>query len=145
MNVSRGYKFIVEIDGIDQLLVQEVTLPEDSVEVVELGAGVNDYAVKLPSRPKIGNITLKKVLSTSKPETWAYDWLEKTKTGKREDYAKFAFIKQLAEDGTTVIRTHDLGEIFPVKIAPEGLKRLGTELFMESVEFAISKYKVTTS
>jgi hypothetical protein len=144
-NVTLTYRWSLEIEGLEQFLVQEAQLPEDGVETFKVNAGVNDYDKTLPSKATLGTLTLKKLIATDNTEVWAYEWLQKVKTKKFEEYAKFAFLKLLAEDGITVVRKYDLGEIFPIKVSPENANRLGTEAFMESVEFAISRFTVTTS
>ena len=144
-NFSLGFRWAIEIDGLDQFLAQTVQLPDDEVETFEVGAGVNDYNKTLPSKRKIGTMTIEKLIATDTTEVWAYDWLEKVATKKFSEYAKFAFVKQLAEDGQTVIRKYDVGEIFPKKVSGLKLDRKGNEVLMESVEFAVSRFKVSTS
>jgi len=144
-NLALTYRWSLEIEGLDQFLIQEAQLPEDGVETFKVNAGVNDYDKTLPSKATLGTLTLKKLIATDNTEVWAYEWLQKVKTKKFEEYAKFAFLKLLAQDGTTVVRKYDLGEIFPIKISPENTNRQGTDAFIESIEFAVSRLIVTTS
>lgn len=144
MNVSKIFKFGVELNGIDEFLFQEFTPPEKSVSTFMLGTSVNKPPVKHPGQTEIGNVTCKMLIPTSQTQIAIEEWFKQVETGKREDYAKFGVIKLYSEDGKTVVRRWDLGEIFPVKVTPDTLKRTdGTAAFFETVEFAVSYCDVT--
>lgn len=144
-NVAKGFKWLLEIDGIDAMLIQEVTLPDVDVNVIELGRGVNQTNIKVPGKKKVGTLKCKKLIPTDAVEAWAYLWLNAAMKSPRAGYAKFAFLILLADDGITPIRKYDLGEIFPMKISTESLSRTDEKELYETVEFAVTEFELEGS
>lgn len=141
-NIAKTYKWLIEIDGVDAMLIQECTLPDIEQGVIEISRAVNEENMKIPSKRKIGTLTCKKLIPTDEVETWAYDWLKDANEGNRASYAKFANLILLAEDGVSPVRKYDLGEIFPMKISTESLNRTSEDALYETVEFAVSRFDI---
>lgn len=132
--------FALEINGIDELYIQEATLPDEEFDIVELGTANNEANMQIASKYKLGEFSIKKAISTNKSENWIADWIERVKNGNRNDYVEFAVLKALAKDGT-VAKRYDLGEIFPKKKAIDSFDRKGTDIVYENITFSISRFK----
>jgi hypothetical protein len=73
VNPRKGHNFFLVLGGVDQFLIQEITFPDLSVDVVEHG-DIN-YIVKTPGIMKIGPMELKKLSPTEATDNWALLWL----------------------------------------------------------------------
>jgi hypothetical protein len=144
MDIAKIYKWGIELNGIDEWLAQEFTPPEKSVATFMVGNSVNKPPIPIPGQSAVGTVTAKFLVPTKQTQITIHEWLADVETKPRETYAKFGVVKLYAEDGVTVIRRYDLGEIYPTKITPDALKRTdGNAAFFETVEFAISYCNVT--
>jgi hypothetical protein len=72
-NPRKGHNFFLVMGGVDQYLIQEISFPELSVDVVEHG-DIN-FIVKTPGIMKIGAMELKKLSPTEATDNWAVNWL----------------------------------------------------------------------
>ena len=80
-----GYRFTVEIKGLQEAYFTECSGFEAKLEVEEYKeGGLNDYVHKFPGRQSFNNVTLKRGLVNS-IELW--EWLERvaTKKAKKEE------------------------------------------------------------
>jgi hypothetical protein len=139
-DVALKYAFALEINGIDEFLIQEITIPDEEFGIVEMGRAYNEANMKIASKYKIGEFTIKKALSTNKSESWLADWIKRVKEGNRANYVEFAVLKVLAKDGK-VAKRYDLGEIFPSKKAVESFVRTDEGILYETGTFAISRFE----
>ncbi|WP_338813201.1 phage tail protein [Bernardetia sp. Wsw4-3y2] len=144
-NVLNKAKFRLEITGVDEFLIQEVQLPEREIEAVKIQGSINGYEMEIPTKKKIGRMTTKKLVPIALPDNYIDKWHDDVLTLPRQEYARFAVLVQLAPDGKTPVKTYDLGEIFPVKISPDGLVRNASELFYETIEWSVSRLKVLSA
>ena len=75
----KNFNFLVEIDGITQAGFSECTGLLLEVDVVEYREGGEMSAVrKLPGRAKVGDITLKRGITTSKE---LHEWVDSIRNG----------------------------------------------------------------
>lgn len=141
-NTRKDFRFAIEIGGINQFLVQKVTPPEASLGVVEHGASANEGNTKTPGKPKFGDLVVEKICPSDKADTWAWDWFTKARNGLRTNYAFFAVLHELNEQGTAPIASYDLGEIWASKIGKSVYDRAGENNVIETVTFAVDKYEL---
>ncbi|WP_338761840.1 phage tail protein [Bernardetia sp. ABR2-2B] len=141
-NFLTAAKFRLEISGIDELLFQEVQLPEREVETAKIQGAVNEYEKEIPTKKTLGRMTTKKLVPFGLPDSYIDEWHDQVLKLPRQAYARFAVLVQLAADGKTPVKTYDLGEIFPVKISPDNLVRTSGDLFYETIEWSISRLTV---
>ena len=129
---------------INSYLCQKVTLPDVEVEQVTHG-DVNRY-VKTAGRVTIGNLIIEKLLTTSGSDTWVWDWLMSCQDillgggNIPSVYWETMVVNELAEDGTSVLNTHILTEVWPCKIAGLELDRTSSENTIEKIEFSVGTY-----
>ena len=141
-NVLTAAKFRLEISGVDEVLFQEVQLPERELEVATMRGPNDQYDKEIPTKKKLGRMTTKKLVPVGFPDVYIDKWHEEVLTTNRQSYARFATLVQLAPDEKTPVKTWDLGEIFPVKISPDNLARMSSDLFYETVEWSVSRLNV---
>ena len=100
-NTVKIFQFAIEIDGLDQMLVQEVKHPE--VERGKVEHGAEDYNVKTAGGKSVSDAELKKLVPAPASDSWAWDWMQKAGNSLAEDYKKDIVVKELAPDGNTTI------------------------------------------
>lgn len=105
-NATKVFNFAIEIEGLDQMLVQELKKPE-----VELGAvthGAVNYDIKTAGGVSVSDAELRKIKPAPQGDSWAWDWLNtaqnmNTETGGlAEQYKKDVVVKELSPNGTTL-------------------------------------------
>ena len=99
-NTVKTFQFAIEIDGIDQMLIQEVKQPEVERGSVEHGA--EDYNIKTAGGKQISDAELKMVIPAPEGEDWAWNWLKKSGNSLAEDYKKDVVFKVLDPKGRAI-------------------------------------------
>lgn len=144
-NPRKSFSFTVQIAQlpINPFLVQEVDDPD--VEVEQVSHGDTNYDVKTPGRVKVGNGTLRKLMTTDGGDNYMWDWLESCQDawiggGLVPDEAKRTLIiSELAEDGTSVLNTYTWEGAWPTKINGNSRKRTASENIIEEIEFSVDR------
>lgn len=138
-------KFLFRITFVkhpfNSYLAQKVTLPDKEIDVVEHGDINRD--VKTAGRVKIGTLKVEKLSTTSGPDNWINEWLYSCQDHINgggltpSQYWEDVLVEELAEDGTTVLNSHIMSEVWPIKIEGIELDRTASENTIESIEFAV--------
>jgi len=131
------FSFIVKI-GSEQISFTEVSGLNIEVDVIEyrVGDDVEHSTIKMPGRPKYGNISMKR--GTFKKKSIFYDWLLSGQSSKVEDIKRDIVISLLDADNQPAVSWAVSGA-FPIKIESTDLKADSSEISIESVELAIDK------
>ncbi|WP_291726171.1 phage tail protein [Bernardetia sp.] len=141
-NYLTAAKFRLEISGIDEVLFQEVQIPEREIEVATMRRPTDEYDKEIPTKAKLGRMTAKKLVPIGSPDAYLDKWHEDVLKLPRQAYARFAVLVQLAPDEKTPVKSYDLGEIFPTKISVDNHVRMSSDLMYETIEFSVSRMKV---
>lgn len=126
---------------LNSYLFQTATLPERSIEVATHGDVNRD--VKTAGRVMYTNLMCTKLLTTSGSDTWFWDWFESCQDdllggGLRPDqYWETVQLNELAEDGTSIINSWILSEVFPVRLNGQEFSRMSSENSIETIEFSV--------
>ncbi|MCG9968453.1 phage tail protein [Pelotomaculum terephthalicicum JT] len=127
----RGFRYRVEIEGIQQAGFSEVSGFSTSVDIIEYREGnENTTPRKLPGLTKYGNITLKWGVTDSVD---MYKWIENAVNGTIE--RKSVTIIAIDEAGTDVA-TWQIIEAWPTKYTAPNFNAKGNEVAIESLELA---------
>lgn len=125
-NAAKVFQFAIEIDGLDQMLVQELKRPEVEVGVVEHGA--TNYNIKTAGGVAVSAAELRKIKPAVGGDKWAWDWLNKAQNmntgqgGLASAYKKDIVVKELSPTGSTISAWLWEGA-WVSKIAPSDNKR----------------------
>jgi phage tail-like protein len=135
-NTLIGFRFALEIQGIEKAQFSECTGLQAQTEVFEYKeGGMNDYSHKLPGRTTFSNITLKRGL-TDTTELW--DWYSNVRTKKdKASEVKSVSVVQYNEDGAEKLRWNLTGA-FPVKWSGPGFNATNSSASIESFELAFA-------
>jgi phage tail-like protein len=135
-----GYRFTVEIKGLQEAYFTECSGFEAKLEVEEYKeGGLNDYVHKFPGRQSFNNVTLKRGLVNS-IELW--EWLERvaTKKAKKEEKKNMSVVLHNG-DGSEAMRWN-LIAAFPVKWNTPTLQSDQSAAIVESLELAYQEFTV---
>lgn len=127
-----GFKFWVEIDGIEIAGFSECAGLSIETEVLEYAeGGWNDYIHKLPVRTKYSNVTLRRGINDQKD---LFEWYTKNINSEKRKRANvtISVYTQKGELGKQWV----LRDAFPVKWVGPDLKTDAAAVAVESVEFA---------
>lgn len=129
----RGFRYIIEIDGIIQAGFSEVTIPDSSQEPIEYREG-NDLptARKLPGLVKYGNVVLKWGTTDS---IELFQWRESVEAGLIKDSRKNMAVIILNDEGGMAARW-EFKDAWPTKYDAPDLKANGNEVAIETLEIA---------
>lgn len=127
----RGFRFRIEIDGIQTAGFSEATIPDSTTDPVEYREGTDPtHQRKLSGLTKFGNISLKKGLTDSME---LYNWHKQvTQTGAAKARKNISLIL-VDEEGSDKARW-DIVEAWPTKYSPSGFSAKGNEVMIETLE-----------
>jgi phage tail-like protein len=124
----KNFNFLVEIDGIAQAGFSECTGLRLEVDVIEYREGAETSSVrKLPGRAKVGDITLKRGITTSKE---LHDWVESIRNGVAN--RKNGAIVLLDDERKPVVRWKFVNA-FPRKWEGPNLDAKGADVAIETL------------
>ncbi len=127
----RGYRFRVEVDGLQTAAFQELTVPSNETKPLDYREGTDPtHLRKLSGMTSYGNLTLKKGLSDSME---LYNWynlvLEKGASAARKSIS----LVLLDDEGKDSVRWN-IVEAWPTKYETSGLNAQGEEVMVETME-----------
>ncbi len=129
----RGFRFLVEIDGIVQAGFQEVTVPESAQDPIEYREGTDRPTVrKIPGLIKYGNVVLKWGATDSLELS---NWRKMVEDGKIGEARRNMAIIVLDEEGNEGARW-EFNDAWPTKYDAPDLKGTGNEMAIETLEIA---------
>lgn len=142
-NPRKGFLWQITFLGhpINPYLFQEVNLPEVTVEQVEHG-DIN-RSVKTGGRVSVGNLTARKLSTTSGSDTWLWDWLNSVQDMilggglTPSEYWETIRVDELAEDGVSILDSWICEEVWPSKLNGLPLNRMSSDNSIEDIEFSV--------
>lgn len=145
-NSRKGFNFTIFFPGfpLEPFLCQRVTIPETSVDQVEHGDA--NYSIKTGGRKIFGNIILEKIMTTSGPDNYFWDWMLMVQDAVvggglvPPAYKRTIIISELAEDGASVINEWNAQGCWPTKIKDMDLDRMKPDNTIESLEISCDLY-----
>ncbi len=127
----RGFRFKVEIEGIQTAAFSEATVPDTSSDSVDYREGTDPpHQKKLSGLVKYGNITLKKGLTDSME---LYNWRKTVEQSGAAKARKNISLILVDEEGNNKARW-DVVEAWPVKYDPSDFSAKGNEVSVETLE-----------
>lgn len=146
-NPRKQFRFSISIVAPDRALleaylVQEVTHPENTIEQ-DVHGDVN-YDVKTAGRVSTGNATISKILTTSGPDNYLWNWHESCQSPRfgggliPSQYKKRITVTEYAEgaDGG-ILNIWTWHGCWPTKINGQTQNRQESGNTIESVEFSV--------
>lgn len=100
-NARKVFHYAIEIDGVDQLLIQDVKRPEKEIGAVKHGAA-NGKDKKTAGGQTVSDAILQKIKPAPGSDKWAMDWMKKAEKGLAEGYKKDVVFKELDPNGKTL-------------------------------------------
>lgn len=141
-NMRLNYRFAIDIEGIDQYYIQELTLPDRELGEVMHGGLVNEPDSKTPGKQKIGDMVAKKCAPVAGPDNFASTWMELARLGRAESYRRNITVREIGEDGFSTVAVYEMIGVWPKKIGGRQYKREGDgELILEEVTFSVKDFK----
>lgn len=126
-----GFRFRVEIDGIQTAAFSEATIPDTTTTPTDYREGTDPKNVrKLSGLNTYGSVTLKKGLSASSDlSDWQAD-VEQFGAGRNRRTISLILVD---DEGTDAARW-DIIEAWPTKINTSGLNATGNSVMIETLE-----------
>lgn len=129
----KGFRFLVEIDGIIQAGFSEVTIPDSAQDPVEYREGSDIPTVrKIPGLIKYGNVVLKWGTTDS---IELFEWRKMVEDGNMSAARKNMAVIVLNELGEPSARW-EFREAWATKYDAPDLKGSGNEIAVETLEVA---------
>lgn len=133
-----GYRFSVEISGIQEALFTECSGFDVKIDVEEYKeGGMNDHLHKIPGRQSYSNITLKRGMTNSL-ELW--EWLQRvtTKKAKKEEKKNISIVLYNG-NAKEQLRWNLIGA-FPVKWTSPTIQTDQSAVMVETLELAFQEF-----
>ena len=142
-NPRSNFNWVIEIDGLNQFLVQEVTPPTTELKELVHGAPMGMPDEKTPGKPKFGDLVVTKLMPAFQAERWATDWMAKALAGSGfKGFVKNGFLKYTDPTSLVTVENYFLGNIWPKKIEPGKLvtKSDDSDNLLETVTFSVQYF-----
>lgn len=126
---------------VNNYLFQSCTLPEITIEQVAHGDINRD--VKTAGRISVGNLTCSKLETTAGSDVWLWSWIGACQNMilggglTPSEYWSSAIVSELAEDGTSVLNSWYLEEVWPTRVNGQELDRMSSDNTIEEIEFSV--------
>ena len=125
-NALKVFGFVLEIDGVDQILIQDVKFPD--VEIGKVEHGATNYNVKTAGGVTVGDAELQKIKAAPEGDSWAWEWATSAQDafaggGLTEDFKRDVIFKEMAPDGVTTINSWLWEGCWVMKISTSNYKR----------------------
>lgn len=154
-NPRKGFNFRITVINaagaiLNNFLVQEVSLPETSVDVVEHGD--TNHIVKTGGMKKYGMLKIKKLCPadlTSGLDDFVWSWINGIQNENLGGgltpiaYWRTIRIEQLAPNGLTPIAIHTYEECWPTRVNGIDLNRMQSNNVIEDIEFSVNRMQRT--
>ena len=128
----RGFKFRVQIDGINKAGFREVSGLDAATDTVDYREGDGDSILKLAGLKKFSNITLKRGI-TADQDLWK--WRQNVMDGKIKDARKDGQIVLLDDEGKEAAEwTFTAG--WPIKWTGPTFNATANEVSIDTIEIA---------
>ena len=145
----KGFNFQIEFPGwpFENFICQEVTLPNIEIEEVPHSEGNHD--IKTGGRVKIDKLTLKNLAPSrnDNPNHNSLFWIDWANVvqdifinggGEPSDYYRSIIIREVGNDGVSILNVHVYSEVWPSKINGLALNRMASENTVTTVEFSVN-------
>ncbi len=130
---QKGYRFLVEIDGLTQASFREVSIPESSQDPIEYRNGDEAPTMrKLPGLVRYGNVSLRWGITDSME---LFEWRKQIEEGKTAEARKNVAVVLLDELGESAARW-EFTSAWPTKYDSPDLNASGNEVAIETLELA---------
>lgn len=140
-NPRKDHRFILELDGANQFLIQEIVPPEAEYETHEHGAPGNIPNPETPGKIKFTDLVVKKLMPADTADRWAWDWFSNGLLGDNLSFRKQGFLVDLGGDANSAIQTWYLGNIWPKKIVDQARMSDGSGgNLIQEVTFSVQMY-----
>lgn len=98
---TKLFNFVIEIDGVDVALIQEVKKPEVEVQAALHGAA--NYDIKTAGGVVVSDAELKKIKPATNSDNFGWSWLTTAAAGALpEQYKRNVVFREMAPNGTTL-------------------------------------------
>lgn len=146
-NPAKEFQFRITLAGLNAFLCQEVTLPDQDVDVVEHGDA--NYMVKTGGMSKLGHMMVDKICSAGVDVdtfVWAIlEAIQDTALGGGllpSAYKTTCLVEQLSNDGVTPTKAWLLEGVWPHKVNGVKFSRTSSANTAERIEFCVDKMHV---
>lgn len=137
-NMRQNQLFIIEINGMDELEIQEFTIPDVELQIITHGAGIGRPDKKTPGKRKVGEATFKKVAPVAGIDSWAWTRLEAASNSGSIAYFENITLKVMNENGSRTIARYQMLNCWVQKIAGQAFKREGdSENLIQEITLAV--------
>lgn len=127
----RGYRFLVEIDGIVQAGFSDVTIPDATTDAVDYREGTDQFTRKLLGQTKHGNVTLKWGITDSME---LYEkWYKLVQQGKISSARRNMAIILMDDEGAPSARW-EFENAWPIKYKAPDLSAKGNDVAIETLD-----------
>jgi phage tail-like protein len=140
---NKVFRYVVEIDGLEQFKCQKFTPPKVSIEKVSHGD--TNYDVKTAGRYSVDDIVLEKLVPTDTVDTWALDWLLDAQDPflgggmLPDELYQTIIVRELAEDGTTPVMRWVYEGCWVCEVSQSDYDRTSSDNVIETVTISTNR------
>lgn len=133
-----NFRFSLELNGIPVAQIQEIDSPDFNIGEIMQGAAGNEPNKKIPGKPTVGDLVVRKIKPIKTVDNWAWLWM----AGVLRDPSAsrmIGFLNEHGVDDTSIEQRFYLGEVWPKAIP--GLQYRANvdpgDLLLEEITFSV--------
>lgn len=142
-NPKKKFNFGIQIPGMNEFLVQDVTLPDFELE--EETHGDFNYDVKTAGRAKFSRLMTKKLSPADANDSLIWDYMRRIQdvysTGGQlpSQYKTVIEVIHYSNDGVTILDRYRYEGAYPTKLNGIELSRVSSENTIEDIEWNVDR------
>jgi phage tail-like protein len=143
-NPTKQFQYAVEVDGLEQLLAQELSLPDYTVDEVEHGEGNTIY--RTPGMARFGDLTLSKLMKGANPDSFVdnlirqvQDW--QTGGGQSPQIYLKTMIVRVKDNAGQTIKSYEFTDCWVKQKTGITLSRTTSDNIMEEMVWVVNGYR----
>lgn len=140
---KKHFNFTIRVAGLNEWLVQKLTIPDHEIDVVEHGD--TNFIVKTGGIIKFGNVMVEKISPATFPDNFIWTWIRQVQDaliggGQLPSvYKRTGDAIHFSNDNITPTDIWTLEGLWPCKINGIELARATSENTIESIEFCVDR------
>jgi phage tail-like protein len=137
----KQFSYSVEIDGLNQFLCQDISLPEMTIDEAEHTEG--NFKTRTPGLVALGDLTLSNLKPSDTSDPWAWDWINgvqnpSTGIGLTPDQYQRNVVVRLKDNGGNTIESWEFLDCWPKKALGLSLSKTSSDNIMEEVVLVVN-------
>lgn len=141
VNPIKQFNWTIEIDGLDQFVAQECTLPDRTIDEAEHTEG--NFVVRTPGLVRLGDLSLSNLKPSEVADNWAQDWFTSVQdleegTGQIPQLYNRNIVVRLRDNQGNTVQQYEYKDCWIKQITGLTLSKTTSDNILEEVVITVN-------